>query len=237
MVYYGKFNVLGLNITACDYEYLLHSFLRNTNKTVYSPIASHPIMLSEKNAKLRDIYNSFNYLLPDSQYVRWALKHLYKVTLPDRIYGPTFLRMTLDICERKKIKIYLCGNNINLVEKEIIKQNPKIFIAGKKDTSNLKVSKIDTVKLSKEIRESNAGAVYIGIGSPAQHILAKKLVIRKRIVCVGAAFDFLSGKQKQCPKLLGDIGLEWAYRLLRENRLIKRYIYDGIGFFFKVISQ
>jgi UDP-N-acetyl-D-mannosaminuronic acid transferase (WecB/TagA/CpsF family) len=44
-------------------------------------------------------------------------------------------------------------------------------------------------------------------------------------VCVGAAFDFHAGSVAQAPSGLQRVGLEWAYRLMREpQRLWRRYV-------------
>lgn len=41
---------------------------------------------------------------------------------------------------------------------------------------------------------------------------------------VGAAFDFLSGRVRQCPRWMSNLGLEWAFRLAVEpRRLWRRY--------------
>jgi UDP-N-acetyl-D-mannosaminuronic acid transferase (WecB/TagA/CpsF family) len=47
---------------------------------------------------------------------------------------------------------------------------------------------------------------------------------------VGAAFDFHAGTVAQAPRPLQNVGLEWAYRLMREpRRLWRRYaIYNPI---------
>src|SRR3712207_8728266 len=45
------------------------------------------------------------------------------------------------------------------------------------------------------------------------------------ILCVGAAFDFLSGAKRQAPRWMRRLGLEWAHRLASEpRRLWRRYL-------------
>ena len=46
------------------------------------------------------------------------------------------------------------------------------------------------------------------------------------VMAVGAAFDFHAGLLSEAPKFVGDLGLEWFYRLLVEpKRLWKRYLF------------
>jgi N-acetylglucosaminyldiphosphoundecaprenol N-acetyl-beta-D-mannosaminyltransferase len=46
---------------------------------------------------------------------------------------------------------------------------------------------------------------------------------------VGATLDFLAGRVSRAPRWVQRVGLEWAYRLLREpRRLAGRYLSNGL---------
>jgi exopolysaccharide biosynthesis WecB/TagA/CpsF family protein len=70
------------------------------------------------------------------------------------------------------------------------------------------------------------------VGCPAQELIAQELdelgCSSGIALCVGAAIDFLTGKSMRAPFLLQRLGLEWAYRLLREpSRLWRRYLVES----------
>jgi exopolysaccharide biosynthesis WecB/TagA/CpsF family protein len=70
------------------------------------------------------------------------------------------------------------------------------------------------------------------VGCPAQELIASqigKLGRRSGVaLCVGAAVDFVIGRRARAPKLLQQLGLEWAYRLLSEpGRLWRRYLVES----------
>jgi N-acetylglucosaminyldiphosphoundecaprenol N-acetyl-beta-D-mannosaminyltransferase len=47
-------------------------------------------------------------------------------------------------------------------------------------------------------------------------------------VQVGASLDFAAGRVPRAPRLVQQLGLEWAYRLYREpRRLLGRYLANG----------
>ena len=77
------------------------------------------------------------------------------------------------------------------------------------------------------IRATGATAVWIGLGTPKQHVVGQELRRRDAaplIFCVGAAFDFVAGTKKRAPVWMQNSGLEWTYRLASEpRRLWKRY--------------
>lgn len=76
-----------------------------------------------------------------------------------------------------------------------------------------------------------ADVVFIAVGSPQQEILACRVKAawsnQKQCigVCVGASFDFLSGKIQRAPHAMQAMHLEWLHRLLSEpRRLAGRYM-------------
>lgn len=71
--------------------------------------------------------------------------------------------------------------------------------------------------------------IILGMGMPRQEIVA--LALREAldrpclIVCGGAILDFLGGRMPRAPRVLRSLGLEWAWRLVREpRRLFHRYV-------------
>jgi exopolysaccharide biosynthesis WecB/TagA/CpsF family protein len=47
-------------------------------------------------------------------------------------------------------------------------------------------------------------------------------------MCVGAALEFLVGRQSRAPRAMRFLGLEWAHRLaMNPGRLWRRYLVEG----------
>ena len=70
------------------------------------------------------------------------------------------------------------------------------------------------------------------VGCPAQELIAQELAslgCQSGIaLCVGASIDFLTGKSVRAPLWMQKLGLEWAYRLMREpTRLWRRYLVES----------
>ena len=80
----------------------------------------------------------------------------------------------------------------------------------------------------KQINESKADIVWVGIGSPKQEYwMAAHLghLDAPVMIGVGAAFDFLAGAKKQAPRWIQRSGFEWMFRLVTEpRRLWRRYL-------------
>jgi len=77
------------------------------------------------------------------------------------------------------------------------------------------------------IARSGAQLCFVCLGAPKQEIFADRMAqFHPTIgfVGVGAAADFQSGAQLRAPRLVGSIGLEWAWRLAcQPRRMAWRY--------------
>lgn len=77
------------------------------------------------------------------------------------------------------------------------------------------------------IRASGARLCLVAIGAPKQELFAARGIakgITVGFVCVGAALDFLAGKQRRAPRVMQVNGLEWLWRLTTSpRRLSGRY--------------
>src|SRR5215471_7409288 len=96
----GKRNILGVLISAVDYEGAEEAIVRaarDKRPLSVSALAVHGLMTGVLDSEQRFRLNQFDMLVPDGQPVRWALNWLYDVALGQRVYGPT---LTLRVCER-----------------------------------------------------------------------------------------------------------------------------------------
>lgn len=87
--------------------------------------------------------------------------------------------------------------------------------------------------LASRLREASPNLTFVGIGAPRQELLAHELkqVVDGPIICCGAAVEVLAGVRPRAPRVLQQLGLEWAFRLAIEpRRLARRYLLAGVTF-------
>jgi N-acetylglucosaminyldiphosphoundecaprenol N-acetyl-beta-D-mannosaminyltransferase len=75
--------------------------------------------------------------------------------------------------------------------------------------------------------------IFIAVGAPQSERLARELraarPLRGSIICCGAAFEFLTGKQTRAPSLVTRLGAEWLWRIYTNpRRLLVRYLRDAV---------
>jgi N-acetylglucosaminyldiphosphoundecaprenol N-acetyl-beta-D-mannosaminyltransferase len=77
------------------------------------------------------------------------------------------------------------------------------------------------------IRASGARLCFVALGAPRQELFAARGLDEldgTGMLCIGAGLDFIAGTQTRAPSITQKVGLEWAWRMLREpRRLGPRY--------------
>jgi len=236
-----KYPIFGVQISTDNYKQVVTKVIKAAilkQRLTIAPVASHPLVLASKKSEFKQILNSFNLVLPDSQYVKWALNYLYNLTIKKRVYGP---ELFLEICkqaEQNGLKIFLYGNNISRLKEKLNTRFPKLKIMDI-DLEHKIINNKDLIILNKALKTSMASIMFIGLGSPLQHEITYQLKnAHLPIIMIGAAFDFVSESQKQAPTWMQNSGLEWLSRLYQEpGRLWKRYLLLGPIFIHSVFLQ
>lgn len=136
----------------------------------------------------------------------------------------------LKIIERfhKEKTFYLVGGKPQVIEETVAKlksQFEGINIVGYRD-GYLKKDK-DRESLINDIVEKKPDVVFIAMGSPKQELLMEDISKRHKAIFqgLGGSFDVYTGHVQRAPKWWVDHNMEFAYRLLREPKRIKRQIH------------
>ena len=233
MIDLGKFNLLGVNINAVDYEAAVAKIVdaAQTRKPLgVSALAVHGVMTGVMDDEHRHRLNELELIVPDGQPVRWALNWLYRTKLKDRVYGPNLMLKTCEAAAEQNIPIFLFGGKAELLEdlsNNLLAKYPELKIVGKLPSKFRTISAAEKQDIINEINESGAGMTMVGLGCPRQEVWAYEFKdhLKMPVLAVGAAFNFHAGQLAQAPPILQRFGLEWLYRFTREpKRLWRRYV-------------
>jgi len=174
------------------------------------------IVRAQKDEKFKNILNSADFCLCESQGLYLAAKFLGK-KIKEPING-------VELIYKLQGKIFLFGGKDEVIKKVKEKLNSEVVGAenGYQDSDKI-IEKINQVK---------PNILLVGLGSPKQekwiYENLKKMPSVKVAIGVGGAFDFISGRVKRAPKFLQKIGFEWLWRLVLQPKRMKR-IFDGVG--------
>ena len=128
----------------------------------------------------------------------------------------------------KEKTFYLVGGKPQVIEETVAKLKvdfPGIRIVGYRD-GYLK-SEQERLDLIADIVAKKPGVVFVAMGSPKQELLMEEIQKHHKAIFqgLGGSFDVYTGHVERAPEWWVNHNLEFAYRLLKEPKRIKRQIY------------
>jgi N-acetylglucosaminyldiphosphoundecaprenol N-acetyl-beta-D-mannosaminyltransferase len=229
----GRLNVLGIRVAAVDYDAAVESIVtaaRERRPLAVSALAVHGVMTGVHDPVHRYRLNRFDLLVPDGQAVRWAMRWLHGVCLPDRVRGVTLTRRLCLRAAADGLPIFLFGGHpaeVTELAAHLTATTPGLRIAGVRPAVFRQLSAAEQDDAARAIRDSGARLTFVGLGCPRQEVwvFEHRERLDMPLVAVGAAFGVVAGRVREAPLGLQRAGLEWLYRLGQEPlRLWKRYL-------------
>ncbi|HEY1754105.1 MAG TPA: WecB/TagA/CpsF family glycosyltransferase [Bryobacteraceae bacterium] len=230
----GRYNLLGVKCDAIDVPELLgifeHAINTNQPNFIVGNHNIHSIYLFQRHPQMRRFYDLKGVTYIDSMPLIFLGKML---GLPlERKHRTAFLDWhedLLSLAEAKDWRIFYVGGrqeSLNKVSQLFRKRYPKLSIRfhhGYFDESELPA-------LYDGIRGYCPNILLVGMGMPRQEkwiLDAYQHVHANVIVNGGAMIEYLIGEQAPAPRWLGQLGLEWLFRLaLQPRRLAGRYLVE-----------
>ncbi len=238
-------DIVGMRVDATSYEDATERIITGANEKVGKYVCAanvHMVMETYDNPEFAKIVNHADIVTPDGMPLVWGLRAL-GVKNATRVCGPT---LTLSVCEaaaNQNVPIALYGGteeSLVAFTNFLVEKFPTINIVCQISPPFRAISPAEDRAYTQQIVDSGAQILFVGIGCPRQEIwmAEHQHQIPAVMLGIGAAFDFHSGRVKQAPMWMQQIGLEWFFRLMMEpKRLWKRYLKHNPRFVFLLLKQ
>ena len=123
---------------------------------------------------------------------------------------------------------YLVGGKQQIIDETVAKlkqEFPSIRIVGYRN-GYIKTDE-EKSELIKDIVTKKPDVVFVAMGSPKQELLMEEIQQQHKAIFqgLGGSFDVYTGHVERAPKWWVDHNLEFAYRLIKEPKRIKRQIH------------
>ena len=147
--------------------------------------------------------------------------------LPERIPGVELAERAIGVAARAGKRVYLLGARPGVAEEaaaRLLARHPGLVIAGVRDGY---FGNDENAAVVAAIARSGADLLLVGMGAPKQELWIAEHFRRtgvKVAIGVGGALDVYAGRVRRAPAAFRRLGLEWAYRLAREPRRIRRFV-------------
>ena len=228
----GAIRLLGTSVACATYDSALErirALAGEPRPSAVCPCNTHIIGEARRSPEFARVLGRFDLVLPDGMPVVWAL-NARGAGLRDRVYGPYFMRHTVQNAPRP-LRHFFFGDSEECLAKlhrVLVQLQPDIEIAGMLSPPFRRFTEADEVSFADQINRANPDFVWValpGVRMERWIIENQERYRRGVFLAVGDAFSLLSGRRSFAPEWMQRMGLTWAYRLCKEPmRLGPRYV-------------
>lgn len=239
-------NVLGIQVDAFDMERALAQIelgLKSRIKGYICMAGVHGIMEAQRDQAVLKAYSDSWMTLPDGMPTVWVGRWQGHHTI-DRVTGPDLM---LEIFRRRQFadfSHFLYGGKPGVAQELaaiLSRRFPWVRIVDTYTPPFRELSLKEELDLISMVRRSKPSIIWVGISTPRQELFMQRylpLLETSLVFGVGAAFDYHTGRIKDCAEWIKRAGLQWLHRLIQDPRhLLWRYLRNNPSFVWHIGLQ
>jgi N-acetylglucosaminyldiphosphoundecaprenol N-acetyl-beta-D-mannosaminyltransferase len=194
----------------------------------------HSVYLRHRDAEMRALYKQAEIVYIDSMpLVFWARLMGYKLDRSHRITGVDWIRPLLREARDNGWRVFYLGGKPGVAHRaaEILKgEIPGLELETHQGYFDMEGE--DNERVLEVINAFGPHVLLVGMGMPRQEkwVLRNRARLKANVIhTIGATFDYVAGAIPTPPRWMGQLGLEWLYRLVSEpRRLWRRYLVEPV---------
>jgi N-acetylglucosaminyldiphosphoundecaprenol N-acetyl-beta-D-mannosaminyltransferase len=239
-------HVLGVNVSAINLGIavdMADRWIAAENPGYICVTGVHGVMEAQSDSEFRHILNHAFINAPDGMPMSWV-GHFQGFGQMDRVYGPDFMAELCRLSVERSYRHFLYGGQPGVAEllKDALQSKfPGLQVVGTYTPPFRDLTAEEEEEIVTQVRESEPHILWVGLSTPKQEHFMAHYVDRLQVpllVGVGAAFDYHTGRIRDCSGWIKRAGLQWMHRLLQDpRRLWKRYLRNNPAFVWNVMLQ
>lgn len=239
-------NVLGTRVEALDMPRALgrvKETLESNQKGYISVVGVHGIMEAVRNPRFAAIYAESAITVPDGTPTVWVGRFQGHRNM-QRVAGPDLMLEVFGSPELASCTHFLYGGREGVAQElsaRLTRRFPGVRIVGTYTPPYRDLSFTEEDQLISTIRRLKPDFVWVGISTPRQEEFMNRylpVLDTRLMVGVGAAFDFHTGRIRDCATWIKHAGLQWLHRLIQDpRRLWRRYLRNNSSFLWHITLQ
>lgn len=197
-------------------------------------LSAHSISITTEDPEYRQVIQQGSTVLPDSRWLQFLTS--WSATPLTQVRGPDFFRALLNTSSVDPIGHFFVAPNDRVADRlleAIHREYPRAHVTGHIVAPQGPFTEAQIRQILEQIRALGQPIVWLGIGTPAQNFLARRLAELGGgiVIGVGAAFEFVAGIKSEAPRWMSTVGIEWLFRFVTEpRRLWHRYTVGNLKF-------
>ena len=239
-------NVLGVMVEPLDMATALdriHTSLVSRRKGYICMGGVHGIMEAQRSAAVRCAFADSLMTLPDGMPLVWV-GHKQGFTQMSRVAGPDLMLEVFRSTQFTQHSHFFYGGKLGVAEAltaNLKRRFPGTRIAGTYTPPFRDLNYEEECELIARVRRTKPSIIWVGISTPRQELFMRKYLPALNtslMFGVGAAFDFHTGRIKDCAEWVKGAGLQWLHRLVQDPRhLLWRYLRNNPEFMWRIMLQ
>jgi N-acetylglucosaminyldiphosphoundecaprenol N-acetyl-beta-D-mannosaminyltransferase len=205
-------------VTLCEATHTLEKLAQFGHGALIVTPDTTALMRAQRDAKLRKIYECAALVTPDGSGLVMASR-LLKRPLRERVSGIDLLHQFFARAAIQHHKIFLLGAAPGIADaaaQKLRESFPGLQIVG---TQHGYFSEAENKSVITKIRHTQPDLVLVALGVPRQEYWMaahREALGVKALMGVGGSLDVFAGRVKRAPQIWQKLGLEWAYRALKQ---------------------
>ena len=239
-------DVLGVSVDAIDMPRCLDriaALLEKSGAGYVCAAGVHGVMEAQRDPEVLRAYRDAALTVPDGMPLVWT-GWMQSHSTMSRIAGPDLMLEVLRDSRFRGLRHFLYGGGPGVAQqlkRSLLARFPAVKIAGTCEPPYRDLTEEELMDLEAQLVETRADVLWIGISCPRQELFMARHMTRlpvRLMFGVGAAFDFHTGRIRDCSPWIKQAGLQWLHRLLQEpRRLWRRYLRNNPAFVYRVGLQ
>ncbi len=239
-------DVLGVKVSAVNLQVALSNaeqWIAGGQPGFICVTGVHGVMEARSDPTLRRIITEAVMNVPDGMPLTW-IGRLQGHSEMDRVFGPDFMLALCKIAAQRGYRVFLYGGKPGVAQelKEKLQNEARgLQVVGIYTPPFVPLNAEQEQEVLAQIQKSKPHIVWVGLSTPKQERFMAEYIERFQVplmVGVGAAFDFHTGRIRDCPGWIKRAGLQWLHRLIQDpKRLWRRYLTNIPAFVWHITWQ
>lgn len=239
-------DVLGVRVSAINLQTAVRTadrWISEGHPGFVCVTSVHGIMQAQSDLAFRRILTRAVMTLPDGMPLTWVGR-MQGFAEMDRVFGADFMMAMCRRAAERGYRIFLYGGEpgvAQVLSDSLQKAAPGLQVAGTYTPPFGPLNSDQEHELIEQVRASKPHILWVGISTPKQERFMAEYCERLQVplmVGVGAAFDFNSGRIRDCAEWIKRAGLQWLHRMIQDpKRLWRRYLVNNSAFLWRITWQ
>lgn len=232
----GAANVLGVMVDAIDMERALArvaEMLRFGQKGYVCAADVHGVLEARRDGRIARAFSGAAMVVPDGRPMMWVGKMQGRREIR-QVRGPDLMREIISRPEFATCSHFFYGGKEGVAQELAANWQfriPGTRVGGTWTPPYRDLTAVEEANLIILLRKRKPDIIWVGISAPRQELFMRRILPyldRGLMFGVGAAFDFHTGRIRDCAPWIKGMGLQWLHRLMQDpRRLWRRNLFNA----------